>query len=122
MNVGGLDRLVTEPQRDHGAVDTVLQQLHHRSVTQHMLRDTTVALQRKVRQDLARGFVNGQAAGFAELGVSDRQHADDEIDIVPVESERLGRAHPGDSQERQERGVGAGPRGGASAQPLCRTD
>ena len=66
--------------------------------------------------------MNGQAAGFAELGVSDRQYAADEIDIVPVESQRLGRAHPGDSQERPERGVGAGPQPGASAQPLRRTD
>ena len=38
--VGGLDRLVTEQQRDYGAVDTVLQQLHRRGVTQHMGRDT----------------------------------------------------------------------------------
>ena len=32
VDVGGLDRLVTEPQRDYGAVDTILQQLHCRSV------------------------------------------------------------------------------------------
>ncbi len=86
------------------------------------MRAETIALQRIVRQGLARGLVNGQAAGLAELGVSDRQHAADEIDVVPVESQRLGRAHPGDGQERQERGVGAGPQAGASAQPLRRTD
>ena len=86
------------------------------------MRAETVALQRGVRQGQPGGLVNGKAAGLAELGVSDRQHAADEIDIVPVKAQRLGRAHPGDSQERQERGTRAGPQAGASAEPLRRTD
>ena len=34
VNVGRLDRFVTEAQRDRGAVDAVLKQLHRRRVTQ----------------------------------------------------------------------------------------
>lgn len=31
-----LDRFMTEPQRDHGAVDTGLQQFHRSAVPQHV--------------------------------------------------------------------------------------
>jgi hypothetical protein len=33
-----LDRFMTEPQRDHGAVDACLQKLHRRAVPQHVRR------------------------------------------------------------------------------------
>ncbi len=38
-----LDRLVTEPQRDHAALHTRLQQFHGRRVAQHVRRHTLVA-------------------------------------------------------------------------------
>jgi hypothetical protein len=40
MQVGlrRFDRLMAEPQRDHGAIDARLQQLHRSAVPQHMWR------------------------------------------------------------------------------------
>ncbi len=36
VSLRGFDRLVTEPQRDHGAIDACLQQLHCGAVPQHV--------------------------------------------------------------------------------------
>ena len=36
VNLGRLDRFVTEPQCGHGAVDAVLQQFHRHRVSEHM--------------------------------------------------------------------------------------
>ena len=38
VSLRGFDRLMTEPQRDHGAIDACLQQFHRRAVPQHMRR------------------------------------------------------------------------------------
>ena len=45
-NAGRRDRLVTEPQRDPGAVDAVLKQLRRRRVTQHMRCDAILSQRR----------------------------------------------------------------------------
>ena len=46
VNVGRLDRFVTEAQRDRGAVDAVLKQLHHRRVTELMRYDAILSQRR----------------------------------------------------------------------------
>ena len=46
VDVGRLDRLVTEPQRDDGAIDAVSKELHGSSVAKDMRTDA-LALQRR---------------------------------------------------------------------------
>ena len=61
VNVGRLDRFVTEAQRDRGAVDAVLKQLHRRRVTQHMRCDAI--LPRRGAGDPCHGQMLGNHIG-----------------------------------------------------------
>lgn len=39
VDLGGLDVLVTKPERDHRRIDAVVEQVHRRAVAQRMWRD-----------------------------------------------------------------------------------
>src|SRR5665213_3729714 len=39
IDLGGLDVLVTKPERDHRLIDAVVKQVHRRAVAQRMWRD-----------------------------------------------------------------------------------
>ena len=42
VDLGGLDAFVAELERDHGDVDTAVQQLHYRGVPQDMRREVLI--------------------------------------------------------------------------------
>jgi hypothetical protein len=57
VDLGRLDRLVSEPERDDATIDASLQELHSRRVTQRVWRDSLVRERRAVR--FRRGAVFG---------------------------------------------------------------
>jgi hypothetical protein len=52
VGLGRFDRLMTEPQRDHGAIDPCLQQLHRSTVPEHGKHPMRATFRRRFRREM----------------------------------------------------------------------
>ena len=103
VDLGGLDRLVAKPERDHRAVDAGLEELHRRAVPKDVRRHPLAAERDPMRVD------GGRLCARLELPTTNLGATDVEHRLPSAsrhEAHRLAHSHAGGREQAKEAMVG----------------